>query len=96
MAKKECNHCKDEIQNDTVSLISAECEATRQNIVIKRLIWVIILLIILLFGSNIAWIIRESQFETITETYEIDQDAFSGCNNCILKGGEIVNGTSEN
>ena len=98
MAKKECTHCKDKTENNTVSLVSAECEATRQNIVIKRLIWVIVLLIVLLFGSNLAWIAYESQYETVKETYEydVDQDTTCGHNNCIIQGGEITNGTSEN
>lgn len=96
MSKKECTHCKDKMGNNSVSLVSAECEATRQNIVIKRLIWVIVLLIVMLFGSNLAWVVYESQYETVVETYEIDQDTMCGHNNCVIQGGEIANGTSEN
>lgn len=96
MAKKECTHCKEKTGSETISLAMAECEATRQNIVIKRLIWLIALLIVLLFGSNLAWIAYESQYETIKETYEVEQDTICGHNNCVIQGGEIDNGTSEN
>lgn len=98
MAEKQCTHCKEKRKEQTVPIVSAECEATRQNIVIKRLIWVIVLLIILLFGSNIAWIAYESQYEIVRETYEyqVDQDTLVGHNNCVIEGGEIANGSSKN
>ena len=47
----------------------ARCERT-----IKRLFIIIILLIVLLVGSNVAWLIYESQFEDITTTIKSDSD----------------------
>lgn len=43
---------------------------------IKRLWILCIILIVLLVGSNIAWILYEQQYETITETttQEVKQD----------------------
>lgn len=94
---KKCNGCKTQnTETEKISLVSAECEATRQHKIICRLIWVVVLLTVLLFGSNLAWTLYESQFETFTETYEVEQDTEHGNNNCIIKGGEICNGTSEN
>lgn len=93
MAEKKCTHCNDKIGGEKVSLVSAESEATRQQIVIKRLISVIILLAVMLFGSNLAWITYESQFETIKETYTVRQNTKCGNNNCVIKEGEINNGT---
>lgn len=55
---KKCTHCN---TNTTpvheIPLVAAECEATRQQRVIMRLIWSVMLLTALLFGSNLAWVI---------------------------------------
>ena len=83
----------------TVSMSSADWQRNEQRHERreKRLVWVIVLLIVLLVGSNIGWLVYESQFETVetTEEYQIEQDAESGNNNSIINGGEIVNGETE-
>lgn len=59
--------------------------------------WIsIILLIILLVGTNIAWLIYESQFEYY-ETTTVEQEADSEEGSIILNGtGEVtVNGYGE-
>lgn len=92
MSEKKCNNCSTDKAPATVPYVvheSAMARAERQN---KSLVWVIVLLIVLLVGSNIGWLIYESQFETVTEEYRIEQDAESGNNNSIINGGEIVNG----
>lgn len=91
---KTCNGCgSDKLPSNVPYVVheSAMARAERQN---KRLVWVIVLLIVLLVGSNIGWLVYESQFETVetTEEYEIQQDAESGNNNSVINGGEIVNG----
>lgn len=55
----------------SIDVISALAERT-----IKRLWIVIILLIVLLFGSNAAWIWYESQWEVVetSETYTAETD----------------------
>lgn len=57
----------------SIDLLTALAERT-----IKRLWVLIILLVILLFGTNAAWIIYESQFETVETTYTQDVDADGG------------------
>lgn len=91
---KTCNGCgSDKLPSNVPYVVheSAMARAERQN---KRLVWVIVLLIVLLVGSNIGWLVYESQFETVetTEEYEIQQDAESENNNSVINGGEIVNG----
>lgn len=56
---KKCTHCKIRATGKTeqIPLIAAECEATRQHTIIKRLIWAVMLLTTLLFGSNLAWVV---------------------------------------
>ena len=74
---------------------SALARSERHN---KRLWIVILVLIVALIGTNLAWIIYEEQFETvetITEEYDIEQDAEGGNNNSIINGGSIVNVETE-
>lgn len=90
---KKCTHCGMGKANlpltetmEQVSLISAECEAMRQHKIICRLIWAVVLLTVLLFGSNCAWWLYESQFENVVETCDVEQN--DNCN-CVIKGGEV-------
>lgn len=72
----------------TIDIIAAMAERT-----IKRLWIVIILLVVLLVGSNIAWIWYESQWE-VSET-QITQENESGYNNYIGNDGDIYNGETD-
>lgn len=67
----------------TVDILAAMAERT-----IKRLWVLIILLIVLLFGTNAAWIVYESQFVSEESVVEIDadQDADGGSNYVV--GGD--------
>lgn len=58
--------------------------------------WVCIaLLSFLLFATNLLWIIREQQFETVeTVTHTIKQDADNGTNQVI--GGDYYGETNDN
>ena len=58
---------------------------------IKRLWILIILLVVLLFGSNAAWIWYERQWEVV-ETTEVTQENEGGYNNYVGRDGEIING----
>ena len=78
----------------TVDIVSAMAERT-----IKRLWITIILLIVLLVGSNCAWIYYESQFETVTTTIEQDVEQESENGNNSFVGGDYYGssiGTDEN
>lgn len=69
-----------------VDIISAMAERT-----IKRLWIVIILLIVLLVGTNVAWIYYESSFEDVV----ITQENADGYNNYIGNDGDIYNGETD-
>lgn len=57
---------------------------------INRRLWIaLILVIILLVGSNIAWLIYESQYEYYETNIEADQDG-DGIN--IVGGGDVSYG----
>ena len=54
---------------------------------------IIVLLIILLVGSNLWWIHYENQFE---DTVTVTQDTPNGNNNYIGRDGDITNGEANN
>jgi hypothetical protein len=92
---KTCNNCVSE--NVSVPYIVHESAMARSERHSKRL-WIVILVLIgALIGTNLAWIVYESQFEDVVtnETIiEADQDG-SGIN--IVGGGDVNYGAeSEN
>lgn len=92
-----CNGCgTDEIATITMSEGAWERHEERNKKLINKLIAVILVLVVLLVGSNVAWLIYESQFETVEATYqEVVQEADNGENNFV--GGDIIGTTdSEN
>ena len=96
---KKCDECKRCAMNDdmtNVVMSSADWQRNEQRHLRreKRFVAIVVLLILLLVGSNLGWIIYENQFEVVeetTETYEIIQES-SDTNNSIINGGGIVNG----
>ena len=79
-----------EINRETQYLIDTITAMTERTL--KRLWILIILLVVLLFGSNAAWIWYESQYQEITVTQDVQQDADFGSNHFI--GGDYY-GESE-
>lgn len=64
-----------------------EGDMARAERTIKRLWILCILLIILLVGTNVAWIVYENSFEDIVVT----QDNADGYNNYVGNDGDITN-----
>lgn len=89
---KTCNNCGDTKTPTSIPYAAHQGIIATMERVNKRLWITLIILIFLLVGSNVGWTIYENQFEEVTESYEISQDAESGNNNSIINGGEIVNG----
>lgn len=91
---KTCNGCGTGNQPISVPYVVHESSMARAERQAKRLIAIIILLIVLLVGSNVGWLIYESQFETVeTSSEEVVVDAGSnGVANYIGNDGDIYNG----
>lgn len=71
-------------------VITSQMERT-----IRRLWILCIILVVLLVGSNIAWFMYESQFETVTQTtttQEVNQEGDSN----IVVGGDYGKTDSKN
>ena len=92
---KSCNNCGTDKKPSSVPY--AVLEDFKETAKANSLKWFIIclVLIILLVGSNIGWLVYESQFEDVTEivTQEVEQDADNGENYFV--GGDMV-GETEN
>ena len=71
----DCESCKSKNQQaEDVPYIVHEAELARAERSFKRLWAAIILLIVLLFGSNAGWLYYESQFEEAATTIEAEAD----------------------
>ena len=94
MAHKTCNGCGTDTKAPaSVPYAVFESSMMGADLLSKRLVAVIILLIVLLVGSNVGWLIYENQFEVVEETmetitYDVIQDGAS-TNNSIINGGDI-------
>lgn len=97
MAEKKCNNCGTNKNPASVPYVVHESAIARAERHTKALICVIVLLIVLLVGSNGAWLWHENQFEVVEETTTtITQDNADGYNNYIGNDGDIVNGKADN
>lgn len=97
MAEKKCNNCGTDKAPASVHYVVHESVMARAERQTKSLVWVIVLLIVLLVGSNCAWLWYENQFEVVEETTTtITQKNADGYNNYIGNDGDIVNGETDN
>ena len=84
----DCKSCKG--NREQIPYIVHEGAVSRMERVNKRLIAIIVLLIVLLVSSNIAWMVYESQFEMCNVEQDVGQENEQGNN--IFVGGDL-NGT---
>ena len=96
MAEKKCNNCGTDKAPANVPYVVHESAMARAERQAKRLVAVIILLIVLLVGSNIGWLVYNSRFEVVEESTVITQENADGYNNYIGNDGDIVNGETDN
>lgn len=96
--EKVCNKCRTESGNIDVPFVVYQATAARQERQIKRMWIVILFLIFSLIGTNLSWIIYNSQFEVVEETTEtnITQENENGDNNYIGNNGDITYGEANN
>ena len=101
--KKTCNSCN--LSKDVAELrdmppipfAAHEAEVSRQERQIKRMWIALIVLVVALFLTNMAWIGVFNSYEYSTEEIVVEQDAQDGGNNNYIgNNGDINNGLSEN
>lgn len=76
-----------------VPYIVFESEMVRLERIIKKLFVLVVVLIVLLFGTNIYWIWYENQF---IDEVTVTQDNTDGYNNYVGNDGDITNGKTDN
>ena len=74
-----------------VPYIVYEGEMARQERQTKRLIVMLIIMLVLFFASNMAWLYVWNQYEYVDEAVTVDSDD-GGNANYIGNDGDIVNG----
>lgn len=92
----DCNNCKSTKEPVAVPYIVHESAMARMERQAKRM-WVIILvLILLLVGTNCAWLYYESQFEYVETSTVYEADATDGGNAIANgEGSVVINGESK-
>ena len=93
---KTCNSCGTESQHVNVPYVVHESAMARSERNGKRMWIVILVLIMALIGTNLAWIIYNSQFETVEESTVVEQENSNGDNNYIGNDGDITYGETKN
>lgn len=83
------------MEHRDVSYLIYEATQARHERTLKRLIIALIISVILIFASNLAWIYCWMQYDYVvtTEDYSVDFDSSGGGNNNYIgNDGDIVNG----
>lgn len=75
-----------ELLNETMSRAAHELDMARTERANRRLWVVVILLILMLVGSNAGWLYYESQFEDSVTTTTIDATQDGSGNNTVVGG----------
>lgn len=87
-----CEECKE--NRVTIPYLVHESDMSRMERIIKRLWILLILSIVLLVGTNAAWICYESQWQV--EQTEISQDVDTGEGNAYVAGiGDVYYGEGQ-
>lgn len=78
-----------------IDYIVHESQMARMERIIKRLWILVIILIVLLFGTNAGWIWYESQFMDEVITQDVLQEVSGENSRNYFNGGDYYGGTAE-
>lgn len=76
---------------ETMTTAQHEKEMTRMETANKRMFIAFLIVLVMLFATNAAWIVYENQFQDVVVTQENDKAA----NNYIGNDGDIYNGQAD-
>lgn len=86
-----CGNCSEHKNSpESVPYIVHEASMARMERQIKRLWIALIVLVAVLFATNIGWLVYESQFDTFEYSYDYEQDGQG--TNIIGNGNDVING----
>lgn len=78
-------------EDETITAAQHEKEMTRMETANKRWFISFMVVLLMLFASNVAWVIYESQYQDVV----ITQDEVQSSNNFVGNGGDIYNGQAD-
>lgn len=82
----DCNGCEKKGGN-VVSYISHEADMSRMERTIRRLWILLIIMLVMLVGTNIGWLMYESQFETVSSTTTEDVSQYVDADGTAIVAG---------
>lgn len=88
---KTCNNCGETKTPSTVPYQVLKDFKNTSTATIKRLWILIVILVLMLVGTNVAWLIYESQYEVVEYSYDYQQGGQG--TNIIGNGNDVNNGT---
>ncbi len=89
----DCASCNKQVEYPPVPFVTHENLRAQMDLHARRLVRVIVLLIVLLVGSNALWLWHDSQYAIERTITEIEQDIDGGGNNYVVGGN--FNGEAE-
>ena len=89
----DCTNCTRQVDYPPVPFVVHENLRAHMDLHARRLVRVIVLLIVLLVGSNALWLWHDSQYAVDRTITEIEQDTDGGGNNYVVGGN--FNGEAE-
>ena len=85
-----CETCKNRQNMENVPYVVHEAAMARAERAARRMWAVIILLIVMLVGTNGAWLWYESQFEDVVTNTTVEADAEDGGNAIANADGSVI------
>lgn len=89
----DCTNCNRQVDYPPVPFVVHENLRAQMDLHARRLVRVIVLLIVLLVGSNALWLWHDSQYAIERTITEIEQDTDGGGSNYVVGGN--YNGEAE-
>ena len=89
----DCTNCNRQVDYPPVPFVVHENLRAQMDLHARRLVRVIVLLIVLLVGSNALWLWHDSQYAIERTITEIEHDTDGGGNNYVVGGN--FNGEAE-
>lgn len=86
-----CETCKENRVPESIPYIVHESSMVRMERQVKRLWIALLVVVVMLFASNVGWLVYESQFETFY--YEQDGEGINNVN--LGEQGDLNNGAED-
>lgn len=88
----DCKGCGDHGEVQKIPYIAYEAECARHERTVRRLVWILVICIVLIFASNAVWLYAWNQYDYEVTDESVDLTTRNGGNaNYIGNDGDIAN-----